>query len=68
LEILSIPKEEAIMVGDSSKDIEMGKNAGIATVLYFPDKNRSFYEERWLANYSPDYTIRDFRDLLELIE
>jgi HAD superfamily hydrolase (TIGR01509 family) len=68
LESLTISRERAIMVGDSTKDIEMGKNADIATVLYFPDKNRRFYEPEWLMSYRPDYTIRNFRELLALID
>jgi phosphoglycolate phosphatase-like HAD superfamily hydrolase len=61
-------REQAVMVGDSGKDIEMGKNAGIATILYFPDKNRRFYEPEWLESYGPDYTIRDFRELEVLLD
>ncbi|UCF98924.1 MAG: HAD family hydrolase [Spirochaetaceae bacterium] len=68
LESLSLPAEQAIMVGDSTKDIEMGKNAGIPTVLYFPDKNRRFFELEWLMSYRADYTIRDFRELLDIVE
>jgi hypothetical protein len=45
----------------------MGRNAGIATVLYFPDHNRRFYEEQWLSRCGPDYTIRDFRELPGII-
>ena len=60
--------ERAVMVGDSSKDIEMGKNAGIATILYFPDKNRRFYEPDWLESCGPDYTIRDFSELDALLD
>ena len=61
-------RRRAVMVGDSSKDIEMGRNAGIATVLYFPDKNRRFYEPKRLLRCEPDYTIRDFRELEELLD
>jgi phosphoglycolate phosphatase-like HAD superfamily hydrolase len=57
-----------MMVGDSIKDIEMGKNAGIATVLYFPDKNRRFYEPEWLMSAQPDYRIADFRELSVVID
>lgn len=59
--------EQAIMVGDSIKDIEMGKNAGIATVLYFPDKNRRFYDPEWLESCCPDFVIRDFLELLDIV-
>jgi pyrophosphatase PpaX len=67
LESLSLPREKAIMVGDSTKDIEMGKNAGIATALYLPDRNLRFYDPQWLMSYGPDYTIRDFRELMQII-
>ncbi len=60
-------RQRAAMVGDSSKDIEMGRNAGIATVLYFPEKNRRFYEPEWLMSCRPDYVIRDFGELEELL-
>ncbi|MBN2552445.1 MAG: HAD family hydrolase [Spirochaetales bacterium] len=60
-------RQRAVMVGDSSKDIEMGRNAGIATILYFPDRNRRFYEPQWLLRCGPDYTIRDFRELEALL-
>ena len=56
------------MVGDGSKDIEMGKNAGIATILYFPDKNRRFYEPHSLESCGPDHTIRDFSELDALLD
>jgi phosphoglycolate phosphatase-like HAD superfamily hydrolase len=60
-------REQAIMIGDSTKDIEMGKNAGIATVLYFPNKNRQFYDREWLESYRPDFIIRDFEELEEIL-
>ncbi len=68
LRSLDLSRDQALMVGDSTKDIEMGKNAGIATVLYFPDKNRSFYEPEWLMSFRPDYTIREFRELMYIVE
>jgi pyrophosphatase PpaX len=60
-------REQTIMVGDSTKDIEMGKNAGISTVLYFPDKNRRFYDPEWLESYRPDFKIRDFEELVDIL-
>jgi HAD superfamily hydrolase (TIGR01509 family) len=68
LRALDIPREQVLMVGDSTKDIEMGRNAGIATVLYFPEKNRRYYELDRLQSYGPDYTIGDFRELEKLLE
>jgi len=59
--------KQAIMVGDSIKDIEMGKNAGISTVLYFPDKNRRFYDPEWLESCRPDSVVRDFWELVDIV-
>jgi HAD superfamily hydrolase (TIGR01509 family) len=67
LQSLDLSKDRAVMVGDSSKDIEMGRNGGIATVLYFPEKNQRYYELERLESYRPDYTIRDFRELLDIV-
>jgi pyrophosphatase PpaX len=57
----------AVMVGDSSRDIEMGKNAGIATVLYFPDRNRRYYDPAWLESCGPDYIVHDLNELEEIL-
>lgn len=67
LDSLDLTPEQALMVGDSTKDIEMGKNAGIATALYLPDRNLRFYDPQWLESFRPDYTIRDFRELLDIV-
>jgi pyrophosphatase PpaX len=67
LESLSLSPERAIMVGDSGKDIQMGRNAGIATVLYLPEKNLRFYAPDWLASFGPDHTIRDFGELPAIV-
>jgi len=66
LATLELSREEVCMVGDSTKDVEMGRNAGITTVLYFPDANRRFYEPEQLFSSSPDRVIREFGELLEL--
>jgi pyrophosphatase PpaX len=65
---LSLCSEQVLMVGDSPKDIEMGKNAAITTVLYVPDRNLRFYDEKRLLSFRPDYTIRDLRELRAIAE
>jgi pyrophosphatase PpaX len=67
LATLAVPRERAIMVGDSTRDIQMGSNAGTATVLYFPNKNRRYYGLSQLERCRPDFVIRDFNDLLNLV-
>ena len=64
VEILGIPPEEAIMVGDHSMDIEGGKAAGARTVGFLrPDRAEDFFEE-----VRPDLVIRDLRELLPYVE
>ena len=60
LEAHGIPADEAIMVGDTVFDIEMGRNAGVKTcgVTYGNGSRESLSNADWL--------IDDFEKLLEL--
>jgi pyrophosphatase PpaX len=63
LELLGASVAEALFVGDSDKDIQAGRAAGVATALYLPSHNLRFYDECELRRWRPDYVIRDFREL-----
>jgi pyrophosphatase PpaX len=63
LDLLGASASEALLVGDSDKDIQAGRAAGVATVLYLPAHNLRFYDEGVLRGWRPDYLIRDFREL-----
>ena len=56
--------EETVMVGDTDKDVLVGKNAGIATcaVAY----GSLSYEE--LEEYAPDFIIRSFSELVGVVD
>ncbi len=64
LELLGASAGQALLVGDSDKDLQAGKAAGVATALYLPAHNLRFYDEAQLRRWHPDYVIRDFRELL----
>jgi len=64
LELLGASADQALLVGDSDKDLQAGKAAGVATALYLPAHNLRFYDEGELRRWDPDYVIRDFRELL----
>jgi pyrophosphatase PpaX len=64
LELLGASAGQALLVGDSDKDLQAGKAAGVATALYLPAHNLRFYDEGELRRWDPDYVIRDFRELL----
>jgi pyrophosphatase PpaX len=63
LELLRASAGEALLVGDSDKDIQAGRAAGVATALYLPAHNLRFYSEGQRRDWRPDYVIRDFREL-----
>ncbi|MEW6702608.1 MAG: HAD-IIIA family hydrolase, partial [Bacteroidota bacterium] len=56
----NIEKNESILIGDSWKDIEAGKNAGIKTVLLSQNYNRGI-------KINPDYKVTSLMDLYHLI-
>jgi phosphoglycolate phosphatase-like HAD superfamily hydrolase len=64
LELLGASAAQALLVGDSEKDLQAGNAAGVATALYLPAHNLRFYDEAQLRSWRPDYVIRDFRELL----
>ncbi|SRR5579883_298611 len=61
LDALELKPEQAVMVGDTSADIEAGKNAGVKTIaaLYGFAGNR-------LLSLKPDYAIKELKELLAL--
>ncbi|MGE8036047.1 pyrophosphatase PpaX [Lysinibacillus sp. KCTC 33748] len=64
LERLGVNKEEAIMIGDNSHDIEAGHNAGVraAGVAW------AFKGEEYLQQFKPEYMLHHMTDLFEIVE
>lgn len=56
------------MVGDSSSDIIAAQNAGVDSVLFFPTEHAKFYDIKKLIALKPTHTIKDFRDIVLLVE
>jgi len=67
LELLNGKKEEAIIIGDSSKDVGAGKNAGIATGVFYPKENEYFYTFEEIKNWKSDYIFTEFKEILTTI-
>lgn len=64
LQQLGVPKEQAIMIGDNSHDIEGGRNAGIRTAgVAWSAKGEEF-----LKQYKPDYMLQHMQDLIKIVE
>ena len=63
-ELLKMPPENCLCVGDSPFDLLSGKGAGCTTVLV----DWSLYDrKKFFALIQPDYTIKALKDLLPII-
>lgn len=67
LEKLKADPLDSVMVGDSDKDVLAARNAGIDSVLYFPEENKKIYREEDLLKLKPTYTIYQFNQLLKIV-
>lgn len=61
---LGVCREEALMIGDNSHDIEGGKNAGVKTA----GVAWSIKGEAFLRSLHPDYILHDMLDLLDIVK
>ncbi|MFX3673841.1 MAG: pyrophosphatase PpaX [Paenisporosarcina sp.] len=63
LEQLNASKEEALMIGDNSHDIEGGQNAGVRTAgVAWTAKG-----EAYLAEFKPTFMLQHISDLLDIV-
>lgn len=67
LEKLGGNKKEALMVGDSDKDLGAAKNAGIDSVLFYPLEHKKFYNLKKLKALDPTYIVEDFREIMRIV-
>ncbi|HYB46645.1 MAG TPA: HAD family hydrolase [Streptosporangiaceae bacterium] len=63
LDGMAVAAENALYVGnDMHRDIYGAQQAGLTTVMFDSDQGTKIYQD-----CTPDYTITDFRDLLEIL-
>lgn len=69
LEKLDINKGQAVMVGDSDKDLQAASNAGVEGILFYPEKHKLFRDYDYLKGFHPVHVFSnwlDFKDQLRL--
>ncbi|WP_042476580.1 pyrophosphatase PpaX [Bacillus ndiopicus] len=64
LQKMQLAKEDVIMIGDNSHDIEAGHNAGVKTA----GVAWSFKGEDYLQQFSPTYMLQHMTDLLTIVK
>jgi len=67
LELLGGSKQQAVMIGDSDKDIGAANNAGIDSILFYPPEHKEFYDLSELEELHPTHTINDFQEVLKIV-
>ena len=67
MDFLNASPSECLIVGDSDGDMKTGKNAGVDTVLFYPESHKKFYRKEFLVNDNPDYVITDLLELVNLV-
>ncbi len=67
LQLMGGSKEDAIMIGDSDKDLGAARNAGTDSILFYPDEHKKFYNLDTLRQLQPTHVVSDFREILRLV-
>lgn len=64
LTLLGGTREQAVMIGDSDKDLGAAQNFGIDSILFYPHEHEVFYDLEDLKMHNPTFIIHDFKDIL----
>jgi len=65
---LGVTPDRALMLGDSSHDLQAARNAGVASVLFYPEAHTLIHDFDFLQSHGPTHTIRAWRELLDQLQ
>lgn len=65
---LGATKSKTIMLGDSGFDLQAAKNAGIDSLLFYPEPHEIMYDLAELKVHEPKYVIRTWQELLDQLQ
>jgi len=63
LKKFGVSPNEAVMIGDSDKDLGAAKNAGVDSILFYPESHELVYDQTYLESFSPVATINTWNML-----
>jgi pyrophosphatase PpaX len=58
---------EAVIIGDTEKDILAAQNAGIDSILFAPSEHANYYDLTRLRALNPTHSITDHKAILDLV-
>jgi pyrophosphatase PpaX len=67
IEKYSCPRNQAIIIGDTDKDILAGKKSRIDTILFMPHQNLKYYNLSKFEKLKPTYKSKSMKDIKTLI-
>ncbi len=65
---LGIAPERVIMLGDSSHDLLAARNAGVASMLFYPEAHSLIHDLNFLLAHNPTHVIRAWQELLDQLQ
>lgn len=60
-------KSQAVIIGDSDKDLGAATNAGIDSILFYPPEHAKFYDLATLKALGPTYIVERLADVKDII-
>ncbi|MCM8779639.1 MAG: HAD family hydrolase [Candidatus Omnitrophica bacterium] len=62
---IDIDLSKSYFIGDTIRDIQAGKSAGLKTILVFSGKEKPEFKRKWQEE--PDYTAQDLKEAVDFI-
>ncbi|PIY79970.1 MAG: hypothetical protein COY80_05330 [Candidatus Pacebacteria bacterium CG_4_10_14_0_8_um_filter_42_14] len=67
LDFFKADKSEAVIIGDTKSDLLAGKNAGIDSILFYPESHKILYDKKTLLEFQPTHVISELGEILDLL-
>ena len=63
LDYFGTSKQRAVMLGDTDKDLGAARNAGIDSILFYPESHQPFYDREQLRSFGPVQILSQWAEL-----
>jgi HAD superfamily hydrolase (TIGR01549 family) len=63
LDYFGTTKQQAVMLGDTDKDLGAARNAGIDSILFYPESHQPFYDRDLLQSFGPVQVLSHWGEL-----
>ena len=60
--------DQAILIGDSDKDLGAAQNAGMDSILFYPPEHAKFYDIDKLKLLKPTFVVDGFTEIMSIVQ